>query len=77
MRVGQWVYCHIITTFPHPRSWFDLVLWHINHCRLFNAKSYTYKQLFQIIQFSISTAFCLHTDKCKNSSILNKYKYTV
>ena len=19
--------------------WFDLILWHINHCRLFNAKS--------------------------------------
>ena len=22
--------------------WFGLVLWHINHCRLFNAKSYLY-----------------------------------
>ena len=22
--------------------WFDLVLWHINHCRLFQAKSFSY-----------------------------------
>ena len=27
--------------------------------------------LFQTIQFSISTVFCLHTVKCKNSSISN------
>ena len=25
--------------------WFGLVLWHINHCRLFNAKSFLYKYL--------------------------------
>ena len=38
---------------------FVRVLWHINLCRLFNAKSilYKYKVLFQTIQFSISTQF--------------------
>ena len=48
--------------------WFGLVLWHINYCWLFNAKSILYKQtaLFQTIQFSISTWF-KHTVKCKNS----------
>ena len=32
------------------------VLWHINLCRLFNAKSFLYKSsvLFQTIQFSMS-----------------------
>ena len=23
-------------------DWFGLILWHINHCRLFNAKSFLY-----------------------------------
>ena len=38
---------------------FDLVLWHINHCRLFIAKSILYIKtvLFQAVQFSISTQF--------------------
>ena len=36
---------------------FGLVLWHINHCRLFNAKYIFIDKtvLFQTIQFSIST----------------------
>ena len=35
---------------------FGWILWHINHCRLFNAKSILYRQtiVFQTIQFSIS-----------------------
>ena len=24
------------------KNWFGWVLWHINHCRLFNAKSFLY-----------------------------------
>ena len=54
--------------------WFGLVLWHINHCRLLNAKS-----SFIHINSSISNDsvqhkyifFCLHTVKCKNTSISN------
>ena len=44
------------------------VLWYINLCRLFNAKSiFFYKEsvLFQTIQFSINTLF-----KCKYSLIV-------
>ena len=42
--------------------WFGLVLWHINHCKLFNAKSifirfYFETSLFQTIQFNIGTQF--------------------
>ena len=41
-------------------AWFDLVLWHINQCRLFNAKSFLYIYLkytwFDLIVFyGIST----------------------
>ena len=38
---------------------FGLVLWHINHCRLFNAKLILLQKTFpfQTIQFNISTAF--------------------
>ena len=37
---------------------FGWVLWHIIHCRLFNAKSIFMKiVLFQTIQFSMSTQF--------------------
>ena len=38
---------------------FGLVLWHTNHCRLFNAKSIFIISvvLSQAIQFSISTLF--------------------
>ena len=60
--------------------WFGLVLWHINHCRLLNAKS-----IFIHINSSISNnsvphkyIFCLHTFKCQDSSISNnsvQYKY--
>ena len=31
--------------------WFGWVLWHINHCRLFNAKSFLYKYIKYIIWF--------------------------
>ena len=45
---------------------FVWVLWHINICRLFNAKSIFMKiVLFQTIQFSISTQF-----KCEYSLIM-------
>ena len=51
--------------------WLGRVLWHINHCRLFNAKS-----IFIHINRSISTnlvyykyGFCLFIVKCQNSSI--------
>ena len=45
-----------------------LVLWHINFCRLFNAKSIFMKiVLFQTIQFFISTQF-----KCKYSFYCEK-----
>ena len=39
--------------------WFSLVLWHINHCKLFNAKFILYIRtvLFTTIQFSINTQF--------------------
>ena len=47
---------HIIAC---KRTLFGLVLWHINSCRLFSAKSILYIStvLFQRIQFSISTQF--------------------
>ena len=38
-------------------GWFGWVLWHINLCRLFNAKSIFIQILFQTIQFSMSTQF--------------------
>ena len=33
--------------------WFGLVLWHINHCRLFNAKSFLYIYLIYCIWFGL------------------------
>ena len=37
---------------------FGWVLWHINHCRLFNTKSiFMQIVLFQTIQFNMSTQF--------------------
>ena len=53
-------------------SWLVVwVLWHINHCRLFNTKSIFMKiVLFQTIQFSISAQFkCKYTLIVKNTSI--------
>ena len=44
------------------KGWFVWVLWHINLCRLFNAKSIFMKiVLFQTIQFSISTQLDVST----------------
>ena len=37
--------------------WFDLVLWHISHCRLFNAKSF----LYIYIKYTISKHILLIT----------------
>ena len=52
------------------------VLWHINLCRLFNAKSIFIRiVLFQTVQFRISTRF-----KCKYSLIvknISKSNYSV
>ncbi len=50
-----------------------LGLWHINLCRLFNAKSIFMKiDLFQTIQFGISTQFkCKYSLIVINSSILS------
>ena len=47
-----------ITNF-FKRVWFGLVLWHIKHCRLCNAKSILYIEtvLFNTIQFSIRRIF--------------------
>ena len=33
--------------------WFGLVLWHINHCRLFNAKSFLYTYIKYMISKQI------------------------
>ena len=48
-----------------------MVLWHINHCRLFYAKSiFIHINSYILdIQFSISTVYYLHAVKYKNSSI--------
>ena len=47
------------------------VLWHINLCRLFNAKSIFMKVvLFQTIQFRISTQF-----KCKYGLIVKTFLF--
>ena len=57
--------------------WFGLVLWHINRCWLFYAKS-----IFIQINSSISNhsvyhnySFCLHTVKCKYILISNNSVY--
>ena len=42
--------------------WFDLVLWYINHCRLFNAKSYLYICIKYMIWFDL---VLWHINHCK------------
>ena len=57
----------VVVFFMHLLLLVGWVLWHINLCRLFNAKS-IFKQisvLFQTIQFRINTQF-----KCKYSLIV-------
>ena len=39
--------------------WFDWISWHINHCRLFNVKSY----LYIYIKHDLSEFIFLHTVK--------------
>ena len=56
-------------------SLFGLVSWHINHCRLFNAKSISYIKQFQTIQFSISTQFKFQNSSISNNSV--KHQHTV
>ena len=57
--------------------WFDLVLWHIDHCRLFNAKSSLYKYIkyiFGLIWFySISTIVGYLMPNPLHTYILNLY----
>ena len=52
--------------------WFGLVLWHINHCGLFNAKSYFYMYIKYMICKQI---LYIHTIKWSNSSISNNSIY--
>ena len=52
--------------------WFGLFLWHINHCRLSNAKSiFIHINSYISNQFSIRIVFCLLSVKYQNSSISN------
>ena len=53
-------------------DWFvGWVLWHINLCRLFNAKSiFMQIVLFQTIQFSMSTQF-----KCQKTFIFQSIQF--
>ena len=49
--------------FEDVEVWLGWDLWHINHCRLFNAKIYFLyikTVIFQTIQFSISTQFLFY-----------------
>ena len=47
-RVGACVWVHM-----YGLIWFDLVLWHIKHCRLFNAKSISYILIVLFQQFCL------------------------
>ena len=40
---------------------FGWVLWHINHCRLFNAKSFMYIYIYIYIKYTISKHILLIT----------------
>ena len=60
------IYIHLFISYIYTRWLVGWILWHINLCRLFNAKSMFLKiVLFQTIQFKISTEF-----NCKNSLIV-------
>ena len=62
-------HCLICYHFDWLAGW---VLWHINLCRLFNAKSiFMQIVLFQTIQFSMSTQF-----NCQNISISSYSVYS-
>ena len=57
---------------------FGLILWHINYCWLFNAKSilYVWTVLFQTIQFNISKQFdCKKQFYFKQFPLVNKVKW--
>ena len=64
--------------FKYGLVWFGLILWHLNHCRLFNTKSiFIHKTvLFQTIQFSIIRQFKCQKQFCfKQFSLVNKVKW--
>ena len=44
-------------------NWFGLVLWHINHCSLFNAKSFLYIYIKYMISKHKPELIFLHTVK--------------
>ena len=53
--------------------WFGWVLWHINHCRLFDAKSIFMQMISSISNSSNSANLTdfVYTLKFQNSSMLN------
>ena len=62
--------------------WFGWVLWHINHCRLFNAEPslYIYSKYvgFDLVGFyDISTTVCYLMTNPLYTYILNIYMYLV
>ena len=67
-----------INMLENDQVWFDLVLWHIKHCKLFNAKPilYIWTVLFQTVQFKLSTQFeCQKQFYHKLFSFVNKVKW--
>ena len=69
------LYTYILNIY---RIWFGRVLWHINHCRLFNAKSFLYIYIryiwFGLVGFyGISTIVCYLMPNPLYTYILNIY----
>ena len=57
--------------------WFGLVLWHINHCRLFNAKSSLYiLNIYDLIWFGLVS---WHINHCRlfNAKLIFMHVKTV
>ena len=70
-----YTYIHYIHTYIHTyihKIGFGLILWHINHCRLFNAKSfYTY-----ILNTWFLNTFCYNIPKwAQVHFLLNSFTY--
>ena len=55
--------------------WFGLVLWHINHCRLFNAKSSLYMYIKYMICKHILLITFLNAPELTFYTQLNVFKY--